>query len=241
MPQCRARKTNGDFCQGIARHGYDLCPYHRKKFGNLSHGRNAKAETLAIPKSKRLTFQQFVDLKDPFGLQNELAALRTLMVEQRESMEKNRPDYLDSFISDIIEKGSILIHEETKGKVSQDKAKKLLNIAKPVMEEAYQSYIGDVSDLSVEEVKARADLIKDVAYTAEKAKKIADGITIAVDIKAEAITTFIREFILPNIPDHATRMRIVEAASMYRLSHRPNASLSLPSGEEETVYDVEAQ
>ena len=238
MPQCKAKKADGEQCGGVARKGDRYCPYHRKKYGRgITHGSAASPEMLGIPKHKRLTFKEFMALKDPFGLQTELAQLRTLLVEHRESMSKHRPDYVDAFIEDVSTRGAALLNAKLEGKVSPETTGKLLKLLGPVLKEVYQSYVGEISDLTTDEMQALAGLVKDIAYTAEKAKKIADGITISVDIKAEMLTNFIREFILPNVPDHNTRVRIIEAASAYRLSHRATNPLSLPASAVEAVLE----
>lgn len=234
MPQCEAIKKDGEQCNGVAKAGYKYCHYHRKTYSkNVRHGRTASPELLGIPHNKQLTFQEFYESQKPFELIGELAYLRTLLVEQREAMEATRPSFRENILRDFATLGSMDLVEAG---VSDDAALKILDVLSPRLQVILNEYHGPVEPLSAQQYSMLGDTIERISRTADKAKRIAEGITLNVDFGSvqHTLIRFVREVIMREIRDPDDRARIVSRVREMNLTgDRPVTHMAaLPASED---------
>ena len=87
MPRCQANKKDGTQCKASAKEGEKWCHFHKKRFAKVvKHGNTASPELLGIPNRNKLTFEQFYEQEKPLELMSEIAYLRTLLVELRQTI-----------------------------------------------------------------------------------------------------------------------------------------------------------
>lgn len=210
MPQCEATTTGGTPCKGNAKEGERWCHYHKKKFAQrVTHGRTAAPELLGIPKNQQVTFQQFMDKEKPLELLEEISYLRTLGVELRKTIERNRQesrqemldDYRTRMESFFIEQG--WDDEELKAasaELTED------------MDDLLLEYIGPAEPITADDIATLTKHVEAISRVAEKAKKIKDGFTLNVDLgNVHAILqAYTQHVVLPNVKCRLTRSNIVE-------------------------------
>ncbi|RMF31293.1 MAG: hypothetical protein D6752_02420 [Candidatus Nitrosothermus koennekii] len=224
MPRCQALKSDGSQCNGTAKVGYKWCAYHRKKFASkVKHGKYADPSTLAIPEQEQLTFQQFYEREKPFDLLSELAYARTLLVEQRKAIEARNPqlreallkDFKSQSFDDLIQKG-----------LDEKIASSILEIITIRLEEVLNEYYGKSMPMNSREYAALGNSLERVAKIAEKAKKIAEGITLNINFSNVGLVLikFVREVIMAEIKDPHIRARIVERVRAMNLTRALEAN-----------------
>lgn len=218
MPRCIAKKKDGNQCKGTAKQGEQWCGYHRKRFGSkTTHGRYASAELLGIPQNEKMTFDQFYADEKPFELGKELAYLRTLLVEQRKAMEMSRPNFRNAILTDFREQG---LSDLTSSGVPGEHAEAVIALLSSRVEEVLNEYHGPAEVLSPGDYATLADLIERIARVAEKAKRIAEGITLNVDFRnvGLVLVKFVREVVMAEVKDQNVRARIVEKVRAMNLT-----------------------
>lgn len=218
MPRCEATKKDGTQCKGTAKSGEKWCSYHRKRFASkTTHGRTASPELLGIPQNERMTFNEFYANEKPFELGTELAYLRTLLVEQRKAMEMSRPNFRNAILSDFRAQGT---SDLTSAGVPEENAEAVITLLSSRVEEILNEYHGPAEVLSPGDYATLADLIERIARVAEKAKRIAEGITLNVDFQniGLVLVKFVREVVMMEVKDQNTRARIVERVRAMNLT-----------------------
>lgn len=198
---CQHKKPDGSSCKGATVNDSSYCAYHHKKTSNgVTHGNRSKAQTLGISPNEQLTFEEFHALNKPFELNTELAYLRTLLVEIRKSMESQRDTSRDTFFEDLHERTlQFLLEANMKPAV----AEKITNSLHPVWTNIIEAYYGPADPLQPEQFMMLGDLIEKIARTAEKAKKIQEGITLNIEFKniGQILTKFVREVLFAVVRD----------------------------------------
>lgn len=237
MPQCEAIKKDGERCNGVAKPGNRYCHYHRKRFTSASsHGLNASPEMLGIPQNKSMTFSEFYNSEKPFELLTELAYLRTMLVEQREAMEATRPDFRAAILHDFHQ---CTVKDLMESGVSEKVSKQIAELLKPRLEDIIREYHGPVEPLSPAQYSMLGDTIERISRVADKAKRIADGITLNVDFGATTriIVKFVREVVLREVQDPHQRARIVERVRGLNLGsyYAPEPSVLVHQDDREEV------
>lgn len=201
MPQCVAKKSSGEMCKARAKEGDKYCATHRARASSaVQHGRRSVAETLGVPKTEQLTFDEFHALNKPFELTTELAYLRTILVEQRKAMEVQRDTARDTFLEDLQERS---IHHLLEANMKESVVEKLVDALHPIWVSIIEAYYGPVEPLQPEQFQMLADMIEKISRVAEKAKKIREGITLNVEFKnvGQILVRFVRECMFSEIHD----------------------------------------
>lgn len=210
MSQCEASTTAGTPCKGLAREGERWCHFHKKKFAkNITHGNTAAPELLGLPKNQQVTFQQFMEKEKPLELLEEISYLRTLGVELRKTIERNREesrqemleDYRTRIESFFIEQG--WEDEELKAassELTQD------------LDDLLLEYIGPAEPITADDIANLTKHIEAISRVAEKAKKIKDGFTLTVDLGNvhNILQAYTQHVVLPNVKCRLTRSAIVQ-------------------------------
>lgn len=235
--KCVHKKSNGLPCKGEAIGGGAYCAYHKRKvaaaaIASTTHGMRSKQETLGIPNSERLTFEEFHRLDKPFELTTELAYLRTVLVEIRKAMESQRDTSRDTFLEDLKERSEHLLLEAN---MKPAVVEKLVGALFPVWVDIIEAYYGPVEPLQPEQFMLLADMIEKISRVAEKAKKIQEGITLNVEFGnvGGILIKFVREIMFSEIhdplpPAHELRANIVARVRNMNLTGRSVRQLPEP-------------
>lgn len=235
MPQCQAVKADKTQCKGTAKKGNKYCSYHQKKYAaNITHGRKALPELLGIPNNKHMTFEEFYAAEKPYELTKEIAYARTLLVELRESYENNRPDVREQLCVDFATLGT---QDLTEAGMPPEQAQQVMDIIKGRLNNVVTAYYGPSLPVHAEEVKEMRTLLETTSKICERAKKIADGITLNVEFKNVGLylVKFTREIIFRYIKEPERRAQIVQHLRGMNLTGLATTGYS-PEEETEEVY-----
>lgn len=215
MPQCQANTKNGERCKGTAREGEQWCAYHKRRYAkNVTHGNTASPELLGIPQNQQLTFKQFYEQEKPLELLQEIAYLRTLGVELRKSIDRNRQEARD----ELLEEFSIMMSDFLiEAGFENDDITTALEELKKEMDFILEAHLGPADPITPEDIAELRNHIEAISRVAEKAKKIKDGFTLTVDMGNvhPILMAFTQQVVLPNVTDRFMRSQIVESARAF--------------------------
>lgn len=157
-------------------------------------------------------YEEFRRQPDPFGMADELAASRTLLIEFREAIEAQTEEKVKTFckgvgssvresIRDIVghalgvapeDRGSDKRLDKLSGAVSASVAQDIFCL--------YEEIWGPVSRITPEQARVMAGLLKNVGDLAEKFKKMCERARLRVDYDGQvidALTRFLAICVLP--------------------------------------------
>lgn len=227
---CVAEKSDGELCGKPVKSG-EYCVYHRRQ-SKIKHGLKASKKTLGIPTNAENTFEEFMSREKPYELVQELAQARTLLahyLNQRASVTVDKKkEYVDTACSFIVDALSM--------KTDAVKAEKIARAVRASLEDAYEEVIGPCEYMSSKELENLVKLIKNIAEIAERGKKIADGITINVNIKVEYLVRFLREVVFPMFPTASKRQEVAARLRGW-LARTSGIAPQLPTNTEPEIVD----
>lgn len=230
---CSAKCTDGSLCDKQIPETEKFCAYHRKKYqSSVRHGRNADPRVLGIPNNKVATFEAFQNDPEPLELLNELAYLRTLLVELRESLESNRHTRRARLESNLTESWNDWFAQ---WKLKPENHSKVMAFLNNTLRETLDIHLGPSMPFNPTEISQLTALIEAISRTAEKAKKIKDGYTTTIVYGAVSgiLSKFMLECIFREVTDVGSRRRIAQAAQRIIPSQK-----MLTTSYEEAEYEV---
>ena len=210
MALCEAKKNDGSPCQGKAKEGHKWCSFHQKRYAkSVTHGNTAAPELLGIPKGQHITFQAFYEQEKPLELLSEIAYLRTLGVELRQTIERNREGNRQELLEAFCKKlASALVESGMSDSDVDELTEEMFNELDDILLE----YIGPAKPLSAVEIGLLSEHIETISRVAERAKKIKDGFTLNIDLGnvQSYLLRYTQQCILSVITDRFQRSQIVE-------------------------------
>jgi len=158
----------------------------------------------SVHPSLEFEYEEFREHPNPFGLADELASARTLLVEFRESIEACSLEKVVQFCEGV----GLSIRQNTKDIVGhamgipfEDQAdhKGLNKLATALAKAArddifylYEKIFGPASRITPEQARTMSGLLKTVGDLAEKFKKMSEGVTLTVAYDKETIDMMAR-------------------------------------------------
>lgn len=186
----------------------------------------------ATHNTKRVDYDSFVDDPEILGLSRELALLRTLVIEFRESMDNRHANNVNTFIKGTIKE----LCEAEDGWVME---KEEFAVLRRVMLANFCKIFGQTSFINARDVSVMAKLVETIGKLVEKAKKIEDGITVELDWKGnivEILQKFIQFIVCPVVKDPALVAQVCYRASEF-FSLASSKTMSLTHGEEVVILE----
>lgn len=226
MAQCVVKKKGGIQCKGEAGSG-KYCPIHRFKYQKrIQHGKYAQTEiALGVPPKQLRNFQEFLRTEKPFDLSRELALLRTLFVELRESLDERRPQKVATFLEQLhTEFVRALVERKLNPEIAEQLSRGFLI---PVVHDNFVLMWGvGISMIDPDEAKDLTFILDTISKVAERMKKIQEGVTLNVSINAEMLTRFLVNVVFPSIPEPDRRQAIAGRARQFSVSARRTVDVS---------------
>lgn len=210
MAQCEAKKSDGSQCKGNAKDGNKWCSFHQKRYAKtVKHGNTASPELLGIPKTQHVTFQAFYEQEKPLELLSEIAYLRTLGVELRQTIERNREGNRQELLEEFKKRLATTLIDA--GMEESDLEEFTEEVADD-LDDILLEYIGPAEPLSPADIGHLAEHIETISRVAERAKKIKDGFTLNIDLSNVHghILRYTQQCILSVVTDRYLRSKIVE-------------------------------
>lgn len=157
--------------------------------------------TRAVAKHLQIDYDTFRGDADPFNLQSEMALLRTLLVEVRETLDEGGQDLLlaygelhKSYIK------SVFIKEY---EWSEGQAEELAELCSTMGVRAHAEVYGLKTKITPKEAVDVAKVVESLSKVAERYKKMADGVSIGVNYDhrvIETLTKFVVQVVLRHVP-----------------------------------------
>lgn len=165
-----------------------------------------------VPEYLEVDYDTFRNRADPFGLADEMAAQRSLLVEFRDSIDAMSRERVEMFCNGILRmvqsNGRNLLGHAL-GIAVEDRAdhpglNKLLEaLGKGMASDVfalYEEMFGEVTRITPEQARTMSTLIKNVGDLAEKFKKMSEGVSLKVEYNGqvlEALAKFLAMVVLP--------------------------------------------
>ena len=162
-----------------------------------------------------MSFQEFLEMEDPYNLDHEVAMLRTLLLEQREAIQRSSKVNLEEAISNYKE---ILAEDLRVESMPEDHIPELVEIASRRFEEIIHETYGETMLIGPSQLSVLVDTVESIAKTAERAKKIADGIMVNVSFKGvyDAVAEVIRHLgdMLTTVDQQVAFVKVIESMQL---------------------------
>lgn len=219
MSKCVALRDDGKVCGKNIKKG-KYCKLHKmRKTGRLKHGRYAKKSTLGLTEKEDISYKEFLSREKPYDLVSELAQLRTLLVQYRESRSNLLPEKKEEFIG-LVKDYIVSYLVETRGMEEERAVKQAAIMAHP-MEDVYCEFLEGSTLIDYDYIDTVSSLIDQISKVAEKAKKINEGFTIHAHIDSDYLVDFIQKVVFSVVVDNQNRMAIAENLSLFLSSNQP--------------------
>lgn len=196
----------------------------------------------AVHDSLQFEYEEFRNHRNPFGMADELAQARTLLIEFRESIEACSMEKVQLFCDGVmhsIRQNTRDIVGHAMGIPAEDQGShkgltKLSSaLSKATQEDIYHMYektFGPASRITPEQARTMSGLLKTVGDLAEKYKKMSEGVTLTVAYDKEAIDMMAKFLSICILPYCSTEQKAIIGEQALRF---------LP-GLQENVIDMEA-
>jgi len=186
----------------------------------------------ATHSTKHVDYDEFVNDPEILGLSRELAVLRTLVIEFRESMDNRHVSNVNNFIKGTIKE----LQDDENGWELEDGDYGILR--KAILSNFCKTF-GQTSFINARDVSVMAKLVETIGKLVEKAKKIEDGITVDVDWKGnvvEILQKFIQFIVCPVVKDPALVAQVCYRAREF-FSLASSKTMALTHGEEIVIVE----
>lgn len=211
MVACVVKKSNGEQCKRRPAEGNEYCAHHRKMYAaRVVHGKYARPEILGVPKRYHGQYQAFLASDKPFDLRNEMAILRTLVLEMRDVVDVNieiRSGQIAHRFADRLRK---LFEEEDSTDVEP-----LVRTCTDAILQVLSTELLSLSSMG--ELREVSDMVGKVVKAAEVMKKIQEGVKLEVSIDTNLLIRFVQTAIFPVITDMEQRRQIIQRAFLLGL------------------------
>jgi len=168
-------------------------------------------------------YDEFRRHPDPLDLKDEMAALRTLIVEFRDSITQNNMERRQEFAKAI----ALSIAAEIRDNPQVEEwfpereeriefAKMVAHVSYGIVPEAYKQFFGNLTRISPEEAKTLAILTDSVGKLSERHRKMLEERTLTVTYDSQMVNMLMQFMgsVMPMIPD-ASRPEVVTAARTF--------------------------
>lgn len=154
-----------------------------------------------IARHLQTDYDTFRGNPDPFNLQDEMAQLRTLLVEVRESLDAGAVDLLLQF-GELV-KAHLRQYMVEDLELDVDEADQLAEVMSTKAVEAHASVYGMKARISTKEAVDIAKVVESLSKVAERYKKMSDGVVLRINYDnrvVEAMTKFVVQVVLRHVP-----------------------------------------
>lgn len=155
----------------------------------------------AIAKHLQTDYDTFRGNPDPFNLQDEMAQLRTLLVEIRETLDNEGAGRLLEFGE--ITKTYVKSYLKSEQELEDEDAEELAETLSTKAVEAHANVYGIKSKITTKEAVDIAKVVESLSKVAERYKKMSDGVVLRINYDnrvVEAMTKFVVQVVLRHVP-----------------------------------------
>lgn len=170
-------------------------------------------------------FDEFVNSPDPFDLQPTIAALETLAVELRQSIENTNWEKRVGYYRDqaMTIARHIIDSEVMEAKIPDnlerlDFAKEMAKSIFPLVRECFDMHMGSNTTISPDQAKVMATLIESKGKMVERYKKLAESTQVNLQWDQQLIEFMLQmvaQVVIPNVTSMEDRIRVAKAAKAF--------------------------
>lgn len=160
----------------------------------------------AVAKHLRVDYDYFRNQADPFNLNDEIANLRTLLVEVREGIEDASADQILQY-SDLVQ-GALLREYLIELNMDEDEAIRVAERSTKVVMNSYNAIWKRNARITPKDALDIAKTVEMISRVSERYKKMIDGIALDVvydDRMAELLSKFVVNVVMKFIPVSARK------------------------------------
>lgn len=173
----------------------------------------------------RILFDEFVNNPDPLNLSSTVAALETLAVELRDSIEATNWNRRVSYYQDqALSIGKIICSSQLMQEKIPDAmerlefAKQMVKEIYPNIQEVFDDHMGSQLTITSEQAKTMATILEGKGKMVERSHKLAEKVSVAITYDEQLIQfmyQFISQVVIPNISETKDRIAVAQAAKAY--------------------------
>lgn len=202
----------------------------------------------SVQPALQFEYKEFLERPDPFGLSDELAASRTLLVEFRDAVEANSQEKVEEFcegvksaiaanVFDIVGHAMGIPEEDRREHKGLNKlARAMAGAMRQDIWYLYARVFGPASRITPEQARTMAALLKLVGDTAEKYKKMVEGASVRVIYDKEAIDMMTRFLSICVLPYCSTEQKAIIGDQALRFL--PSAQMQVIDAEIRTATEA---
>lgn len=173
----------------------------------------------------KMLFEEFVNHPDPFNLQPTIAALETLAVELRDSIETtNRERRVRYYQEQAMAIGRMIVRSELmmdKIPDNQERlefAKAMVQEIYPQVQDVFDLYMGENVSITPDQAKTMAIIIEAKGKMVERYRKLTENTSIQLvydDQLIQFMLQFVAQVVIPNISETKDRIEVAKAAKAF--------------------------
>lgn len=172
-----------------------------------------------------MVYDEFVNHPDPFDMRPTIAALETLAVELRDSIENTNRERRNSYYVDqALTIGKFIVQSEHIAGLLPDAdervqfAKEIVNALIPLIADVFDEHMGEQTTITLDQAKTMAVLIEAKGKMVERYRKLAENATVQIaydDQLIQFMFQFISQVVIPNISNTQDRIAVATAAKAF--------------------------
>lgn len=181
--------------------------------------------------SQTLTHEEFLSQRDPGRVEAEMAAMRTLAVEFRQSMEDAGAEKAGRFFTDVDMGWEIAFRTiEMQHDLDRETLNDIRRVALETLTERFAHHYPIQSRISAKDAETMSKLLKNIVDCAEKYRKIFDNMTVKMDWD-QTMIEMMRRFFQLILPHIAPAERPFAAEKVVKFLPRAITGLAVPDEE----------
>lgn len=152
----------------------------RRKESLVKYNKYSSEELTGIRDKRLVAYKDFLEMEEPYNLDHEVAMLRLLLLEQREAIERLSVVNLD----ETVERFKEILEEDLRVEaMPEEHIPELVEVCSKRFKEIVHEKYGETMLIGPSQLSVLVDTVEAIAKTAERGKKIADGIMVNVSFK----------------------------------------------------------
>ena len=168
-----------------------------------------------IPSHLTADFEEFLSRPDPSNMVGEVAILRTVLVELRESLNKNTEEHTRSYLNSVVKQTED--HFQALG-ISEEDMEVLLGEVSKAVSDVHGRYYSSRAQLSSKEAVDIARVVESLSKVIERYKKCCNGMVLRVDYDSrvmDALSKFVTHVVMRHVTLPQTRRAIADSARAF--------------------------
>lgn len=201
----------------------------------------------SVSPSLEFAYEEFRNMPDPFGMADEIASARTLLIEFREAVEAQSEEKISFFIAGVCRAAAHAVENivgHALGVPLEDRGtnpnlQKLCKVVRRSLEQPvanlYEEVFGQVSRITSDQARTMTVILKTIGDLAEKFKKMSEGVSLKVEYNGETLDMMAKFLAICVLPYCSAEQKGIIGDQSMRFLPQYMAEMAMAQGEVITV------